>query len=648
MATSFGQISSFLTLSEFNSKIGKLTLNDLKTIAEQALIMLEEAYVHLPLKIAMYAVDPCQRLRILRRRLDQPNPLKNGLELNFHKEMLDIFISLRDLHTNYLLPEPYSNHFAILPFLIESFIEERQTKFLVTQVGIPDYLKSLFPPNFDPKIPSTFKRGVEIKYWNGVPIERAVEINADKNAGSNPAARFARGLESMTLRPMVLSLPPDEEWVIIGYRREDGIEMEYKQPWIIASVQRSMSDKSESFDSGNRYKIGVDLTTDLVREMKETLFAPDNVRQSDEVLANARSIDDLISSTEGIKSNFPKILEAKKISDDIGYLRLYTFYPRAPVSPKHVFDEFIRLILQLPKKGLILDMRGNGGGYIWLAESILQLLTPREILPEPYQFISSPLILEMTENSMDPEIQLWKLSLSESVATGSTYSRGLTLTPSDQANSIGQIYHGPVILITDALCYSATDLFAAGFQDHHIGTILGVDGNTGAGGANVWNYEDLRYNLKGTRYELKKLPSNSNMNVSIRRNVRVGENAGTPVEDLGVPSDIPYSMTRLDQLEKNINLIEKAVEILSKTPLRQLDVKINTQDTTVQVELNTFGITRIDLYIDERPFLSQDIGNGINNLSLNGVNPDSKVIKIVGLNSNEIVALRKIRIHLPK
>ena len=88
---SLEEISSFLALSEFNSKTGKLTLNDLKTIAEQALIMLEEAYVHLPLKIAMYAVDPCRRLRILLRRLDQPSPIKNGSELNFHKEMIDIF-----------------------------------------------------------------------------------------------------------------------------------------------------------------------------------------------------------------------------------------------------------------------------------------------------------------------------------------------------------------------------------------------------------------------------------------------------------------------------------------------------------------------------------------------------------------------------
>lgn len=655
MNASFAQIDLILTLSEFNSMSGKLTLKDLKTIVEQALIILENVYVHLPLKIAMYAVDPCSKLRLLRRHLDQPNIPKDNLELNFHKEMLNIFTSLRDLHTKYLLPEPYSSHYAFLPFYIESFVEEGQTKFLVTQVGIPDDLKPLLPPNFDPNLPVTFKKGVEVEYWNGIPIGRVVDINADKIAGSNPAARFARGLEFLTLRPLGVSLPPDEEWVIIGYRTEQGVKMEYKQPWILASAQSiGQSEKSDSIDSDNRYKIGVDLSTDIIREMKQALFAPENVRLSDKLGTKAPLEENMISNTDEIKSKFPKILEAKKISNDIGYIRLYTFFPKGfidtgePITPQHIFDEFVRLMLLLPKKGLILDLRANGGGYILLAEFILQLLTPREILPESYQFISSPLILEMTENSLDPQIQLWKTFLLESVKTGSTYSRGLTLTPPEWANSIGQMYYGPVVLITDALCYSATDTFAAGFQDHHIGSILGVDGSTGAGGADVWSYENLRVNLSGTKYELKQLPAGLNMNVAIRRNVRVGENAGTPIEDLGVTPDTQYSMSRRDLLNKNIDLIEKAVEIISKAPLRQLDVNMTRNGKNVQLELNTFGITRIDLYIDDRPVLSQKISNDINNISLNEVDLDSKVIKVRGLNGNDIVASKKILLEQPE
>jgi hypothetical protein len=50
-------------------------------------------------------------------------------------------------------------------------------------------------------------------------------------------------------------------------------------------------------------------------------------------------------------------------------------------------------------------------------------------------------------------------------------------------------YPGPTVLITDALCYSAADIFAAGFQDNDLGRVLGTAEHTGAGGANVWTHE---------------------------------------------------------------------------------------------------------------------------------------------------------------
>jgi hypothetical protein len=115
------QLGVVITLNKFLSSTGKLTLEDRKTIVEQAAILLEQTYVHLPLKIAMYAVDPVRRLRILRRRLDETRAKKLTPEMDFHKEMLEIFTSVRDLHTNYLLPEPFSNYYAVLPFLIGAY-----------------------------------------------------------------------------------------------------------------------------------------------------------------------------------------------------------------------------------------------------------------------------------------------------------------------------------------------------------------------------------------------------------------------------------------------------------------------------------------------------------------------------------------------
>ena len=133
----------------------------------------------------MHGVDPIRRLRTLQRHLEEPNSSKIGPEIDFHREMLDIFTSLRDGHTNYMLPKPFSSYYAVLPFLVESYIKNDQNQFLVTQIGFPDRLN--VPAKFKEGIPTTFKKGVEITYWNGMPMQRAVEINANNNAGSNSA-----------------------------------------------------------------------------------------------------------------------------------------------------------------------------------------------------------------------------------------------------------------------------------------------------------------------------------------------------------------------------------------------------------------------------------------------------------------------------
>ena len=67
-----------------------------------------------------------------------------------------------------------------------------------------------------------------------------------------------------------------------------------------------------------------------------------------------------------------------------GYLRIYGF----DTEPDPFVDELLRLIPLLPDRGLILDLRGNPGGYIWAAELALQLFTPKPI--EPTRFSCSP------------------------------------------------------------------------------------------------------------------------------------------------------------------------------------------------------------------------------------------------------------------
>jgi C-terminal processing protease CtpA/Prc len=644
-ATRKEQLGDILTLKDFLSKTkGSLTLDHRKIIVEQALILLEGSYVHLPLKKAMHAVDPIQKLKLLQHRLDETSSDKMSPELDFHKEMIDIFTSVRDLHTNYILPKPFSGHFAFLPFKVESYDENGQRQFLVT--GTAEGYEN---------IPPTFKQGVKITHWNGVPMQRAVEINANKNAGSNLDARFARGISTMTVRPLRTSLPPDEEWVEIDYITEDGNKGgKYHQEWLVsnkvpifvrsASSEFVSSESSEfvsSDSSENLSKIGMDLTNELVREVNKILFAPKKVIEAERRLANATSVMELIENVEELESYMPDVLSARKISDDVGYIRIRTFYDTKYQNFVDQFvNEFLRLMRQLPKNGLIIDVRGNGGGYIMAAEYILQFLTPQKITPEPFQFISSPLTIGMTRQIA--ELKPWASSLSESVTTGSTFSRGFPITSTDYANNLGQQYYGPVILVTDALCYSATDLFAAGFQDHLIGPILGVDGNTGAGGANVWEHSYLKSLLVGTKYELKTLPLDSNMRVSIRRNIRVGDYAGTPIEDLGITPNKRHNRTRNDLLKENVDLIKKASEMLADMPVRQLDAVRSNQDGSLKIDLTTLGISRVDIYIDGRPVLSQNVTDGASKLSIESPVNSARLLEIVGFMDNRVVAARKV------
>ena len=267
-------------------------------------------------------------------------------------------------------------------------------------------------------------------------------------------------------------------------------------------------------------------------------------------------------------NNIFRARELKTKYGNIGYIRIFTFmHPEAD----EFVAEFQRLIESLPQNGLIIDVRGNGGGNILACERLLQLLTPAEIEPARFQFINSSLTLALCQRYDD--LKDWEKSIAQSTETGEIQSRSFPITTKDSCNAIEpkHKYRGPVVLITDALCYSATDIFCAGFKDHNIGKILGTSGNTGAGGANVWTHSDLCA-LVGRLSEnshvrklFSPLPGGVEMRVAIRRCLRVRENTEIPIEDLGVTPDEIHLMTKRDLLENNVDQLDTAVRLLKKT-----------------------------------------------------------------------------------
>jgi hypothetical protein len=508
------------------------------------------------------------------------------------------------VHTSYYLPQPFADQVAFLPFLVEQYFEPdgkggRTEKFLISRV----FDQMVEKNSVAGSTAVFFEPGVEALYWNGVPIRRAIELNGENQAGSNPEARLARGIDNLTVRPLDTSLPPDEKWVDITYKTKAGESFSLRFYWWVYDS----ASKAGSAKSIDKKRAAIDVKKTKINQFKKEFFAhPHPIK------------------VQAFKENL--YAETRTVAGrDYGYVRLFSFEIK---DKRAVIDQFIDEVRRLitaenfPQEGLIIDVRGNPGGTIRAGERLLQLFTPRRIRPEPFEFINTPLNLDICRHApKNQNLSRWADSIAESVKTGATYSMGFPLQPEEWCNEIGQIYYGPVVLITDALCYSTTDIFAAGFQDHMIGEILGTSDNTGAGGANMWWYKDLITALgKNARKVFKPLPRDTTFQLAMRRSVRVGERQGRPLEELGITPDCRHYMTRNDLMNRNADLVRRAAGILATKPIYQLSVRpltsrsralIIAAASKVRPRDRRLRISRVDVFLNGRPHKSLNAHNGI-------------------------------------
>jgi hypothetical protein len=529
-------------------------------IIDQGVRILKDSYVHLRMKKVMHAIDPIGRLELLRRAVAEDEKRRrrekhDRLDDNeFHREMLDIFFSLRDRHTVYTLPDYWGGRVAFLPFMVEEIVERGARKYIVSKIlGART---------------GAFTEGVEIKAWNGVPIQQAVWNYAQRHGGSNIDARRAMGLLNLTLRALQFDPPPDESWVVVEYKplRRRAKPVSLKFDWR-KGVNPWPGPKRPEVDSGG---LGNDPKLAAMQNARLAMYG-----RKPEVRAKAapkRAIRG-VTFTE-VSTQTWRVFRARSYTTPqgtFGYIRIWKFND---LGERQFLDEFIGILKRLPQEGLIIDIRGNPGGKINLGEVILQTLTPARIYPETFQFRNTALAQAICTHAPETEgLEPWKDSIKEGLQTGAIYSAAFPKTDPARCNSRRQEYFGPVVLITDALTYSAGDIFAAGFQDHAIGYVLGTHRTTGAGGANRWSYDKLlSLNLPGRPY--RELPEGAAFNVAVRRSLRVQRKNGAVLEDFGVLSDKQHFMTRDDVLHDNVDLIRSAAVLLKKRrPRRALEIR---------------------------------------------------------------------------
>ncbi len=580
--------------------------------------LIEKLYVHLPLKRSMYAVNPIQRLRLLERRLNAT--LRPLTERQFYNEMLSIFSQMRDLHTAFVLPEPFRSATAYLPFRLEACTEHGRRKYIVSEL-MPEAPRH-----------SGFDRGAEVTHWNGVAIARAVASNAEREAGSNAAARHAQGLASMTIRWLGQSLPPDEDWIDVSFLPASSRSSKPRVARFLWRVfrQQSRAEHEVARASGMSVHLGMDTRGEVERQVRQFLFG--RRRRTGPASRHFGRTGDLQSFMPEV---FPSCRDVQTPHGRFAYVRIATFN----VGDDAAFlEEFVRIIGQLSQNGMILDVRGNLGGLIHAGERLLQLLTPRKIDPCRFHFLNSARTEKITQRRA---FRAWNESIAQAVETGAEYSQGLTLLPAAAYNDIGQKYQGPVVLVTDALCYSTTDIFAAGFQDNQIGKVLGVDESTGAGGANVWEYPLICDLLRRPGQFPRDLPGSASFRFAVRRVTRIGRASGLPLEDFGVRPDEVHEFTRRDVLKRNVDLIHHAAALLGPMPKQRLTAT-RSEPSTFLVKCD--NIDRVDAYIGDRPLTSANVRVGRFDLRVLS-RRSGKELCLQGFRGEELVAATRVSLR---
>lgn len=419
-----------------------MTPREREKLVDQVRRLIDNIYVHRQMKTALYGVDAVALLHGLSTHAAQMS------DADLHRALRRIVSQIRDRHTSYKYAAGAVTY--ALPFTIERGFENDNPVYLVTRSS-----------SVDVPVGSTLMR------WSGVPTEWVIREVAEDIGAGNEAARRAMARVYLTRRPGTLFDPPREQELRLDLLLPDGSQREARVQW---TPQPPAALPASAIAKGPPYGQGVD--SDLLVSSRE----------------NFRTFSTIFATATAQPYFNVELKTVTHDGKDYAHLRIFDF----SVDDANDFAAHVaKLLGNAPPNGLVIDLRGNPGGYIKAGELLLQLLTDDTIHPHGFRFRASDAINYMIENS--DNFAPWATTVAQGCRLGAEHSACFPIEGDEASyNRIGRVYPGPSILIVDALTFSTADMFTAGFKDHAIGPVICTDENIAAGGANNWPYSILR------------------------------------------------------------------------------------------------------------------------------------------------------------
>ena len=167
--------TSELGAEDVSPQVVKLSWAERLDILDGLSLLLDQIYVHLPLKRSLYGFDIIRALASLRQQSTSIS------DIQFHRELTTLINRLRDAHTQYQGPWTQRGRRGEPAVSCRSLSARQTTR--PTSSRRSTAMRSRT---------SISRKAVEITHWNGIPFGRALDLHAEVETGGRPDSRRAR------------------------------------------------------------------------------------------------------------------------------------------------------------------------------------------------------------------------------------------------------------------------------------------------------------------------------------------------------------------------------------------------------------------------------------------------------------------------
>lgn len=156
-------------------------------------------------------------------------------------------------------------------------------------------------------------------------------------------------------------------------------------------------------------------------------------------------------------------LVESRIVDGVGYVRLRSFFSYAIVDE---VEQAVRTLQDAGVRGIVLDLRGNGGGYIEASVRILRRMVP------------GGAVYRMVERNAEPSIRdlcgpAPASRNGPAILSGRDFSAPSGMSADDGCDGT-TILNVPLAVLVDERSASSSEIFAAAIQENHAGRLFGT------------------------------------------------------------------------------------------------------------------------------------------------------------------------------